>query len=125
MLSLGFDLQAPFPDHLGVGQLHEVGQCDSIAQTEHDATKQAIKSVDTHGEGNYVSTRSSENRDQKTDHGLTIPPKIQSSEPWRLRTVFSTKEPEVLIGRMQNTLGLSGAADAEAKTHPRITSLLV
>jgi hypothetical protein len=79
--------------------------------------------MDTCGKGNYVSTRSSENRDQKTDHGLTILPKIQSSEPWRLRAVFSTKGPEVLIG--QSTLGLSSVADAGAKIHPRITSLLV
>jgi hypothetical protein len=79
--------------------------------------------MNTCGEGNYVSTRSSENRDQKTDHGLTILPKIQSSEPWRLRAVFSTKGPEVLIG--QSTLGLSGVADEGAKIHPPITSLLV
>jgi len=38
-LSSGFDLQAPFPDHSGVGHLYEVGQCDSMAQTEHDVIK--------------------------------------------------------------------------------------
>jgi hypothetical protein len=36
--------------------------------------------MNTDGEGNYASARSSENRDQKTDHGLTISPKIHSSE---------------------------------------------
>jgi hypothetical protein len=49
---------------------------------------------DTHGEGNYASTGSSENRDRKTDHGLTLPlkiPTLQSNELWLLIATLSTE----------------------------------
>jgi hypothetical protein len=72
-----------------------------MAQVEHDALKQAIMSMDTYGEGNYASTGLSENRDRKTDHGLTLPPKIQSSDPWPLNAAFSTEgleDFEILLG---------------------------
>jgi hypothetical protein len=72
-----------------------------MAQVEHDALKQAIMSVDTYGEGNYASAGSSENSDRQTDHGLTLPPKIQSSDPWPLNATFSTEgleDFEILLG---------------------------
>jgi hypothetical protein len=72
-----------------------------MAEVEHGALKQAIMSMDTYGEGNYASTGSSENRDRKTDHGLTLPPKIQSSDPWPLNATFSTEgleDFEILLG---------------------------
>jgi hypothetical protein len=78
-----------------------VGQSDNMAQTEHVAIRQAIMSMDTYGEGNYASTESSEDRGHKTDRGLTLPPKIQSSDPWPLNAAFSTdglEDFEIFLG---------------------------
>jgi hypothetical protein len=54
------------------------------------------------GEGNYASTAFSNTRDQETNQGLTLPPKIQSNDPWLFDATGSgslnDEELEALLG---------------------------
>jgi hypothetical protein len=54
------------------------------------------------GEGNYASTAFSDTRDQETNQGLTLPPKIQSNDPWLFDATGSgslnDEELEALLG---------------------------
>lgn len=60
-------------------------------------------SMETEGEGNYASTEFSDTRDQQTDHGLTLQPKIQSSDAWLFEAADSLSDVDLdaLLGTVQ------------------------
>ncbi|TAQ91514.1 hypothetical protein B7494_g231 [Chlorociboria aeruginascens] len=56
--------------------------------------------LERQGEGNYASTAISHTRDQETIHGLTLPPKIQSDDPWHFDAgdLINDEDVEALFG---------------------------
>jgi len=60
-------------------------------------------SMDTDGEGIYASATVSNTRDQETDQGLTLSPKIHSIDAWQLEANggLSNEEFEAILGPME------------------------
>lgn len=69
----------------------------------HEPSQQDFMIMETQGEGNYASTVFSDTRDQETDHGLTLSPKIQSNDSWRLDAAetFEDHDIDALLGPVQ------------------------
>ncbi|KAF8855098.1 hypothetical protein BDZ45DRAFT_746876 [Acephala macrosclerotiorum] len=73
-----------------------------MAQPDIDTGMPIIKMETEEGEGIYAST-SRFSRREETDQGLTLPPKIQSSDAWRFDPVhaLTDEEFEALLGPLQ------------------------
>ena len=69
----------------------------------HNISQVDFMKMGTQKEGNYASTVFSNNRDQETVHGLTLSPKIQSSDPWLFDAadVFGDQDLDALLGPVQ------------------------
>ena len=69
----------------------------------HDPSQLNFMNMETQGEGNYASTVFSDTRDQETDQGLTLSPKIQSSDPWLFDAAgaFEDQDLDALLGPVQ------------------------
>jgi hypothetical protein len=74
--------------------------CDMMA---HDSIQMDFVKMETQGEGNYASTAFSDTRDQETDQGLTLSPKIQSSDAWLFDAAgtFSDQDLNALLGPVE------------------------
>ena len=68
-----------------------------------DLNQVASVKTDSQGEGNYASSAFSNTRNQETVQGLTLSPKIQSSDPWLFDAAdaFGEQDLEVLLGPVQ------------------------
>ena len=69
----------------------------------HDLSQVAFVKTEAQGEGNYASSVFSNTRDQETVQGLTLSPKIQSSDPWLFDAAdaFEDQDLDVLLGPVQ------------------------
>jgi hypothetical protein len=69
----------------------------------HDLSQVAFVKTETQGEGNYASSVFSNTRDQETVQGLTLSPKIQSSDPWLFGAAdaFGDQDLDALLGPVQ------------------------
>lgn len=73
-----------------------------MAQPDIDTGMPIIKMETEEGEGIYAST-SRFSRREETDQGLTLPPKIQSSNAWRFDPAhaLTDEEFEAILGSLQ------------------------
>jgi hypothetical protein len=66
-----------------------------MAHHEDDPSTSCIIKQEPEGEGIYASAACFETRDPKTDQGLTLPPKIQSNDPWPFNAARSLANDEI------------------------------